>query len=64
MPSQIILLLIGLGVFALLVFGVMVLLSKFYRMVDQGTALIVNRRTATALGMPQSLLSRADQVIE
>jgi uncharacterized membrane protein YqiK len=46
MPSQLILLLVGLGVFALLGFGIVVILSKFYRMVDQGTALIVNRRTA------------------
>ncbi len=45
MPSQLILLAIGLGVFVLLGFGIVVILSKFYRMVDQGTALIVNRRT-------------------
>ncbi len=46
MPSQLLFLLIGLAIFGVVVFGVVVILSKFYRMVDQGTALIVNRRTS------------------
>lgn len=42
MPDQLVLILIVVGVIALVVFGVIIIVAKFYRQVDQGTALIVN----------------------
>jgi uncharacterized membrane protein YqiK len=45
MSQQLLLILLGIGVFAVVVVGLLVILAKFYRLVDQGAALIINRRT-------------------
>jgi uncharacterized membrane protein YqiK len=45
MSQQLLLILLGVGVFAVVVIGLLVILAKFYRLVDQGAALIINRRT-------------------
>lgn len=45
MSQQLLLILLGVGVFAVVVVGLLVILAKFYRLVDQGAALIINRRT-------------------
>jgi uncharacterized membrane protein YqiK len=42
MPDQLVLILIVVGVLALVIFGVIIIVAKFYRQVDQGMALIVN----------------------
>jgi uncharacterized membrane protein YqiK len=42
MSDEIILLLLGIGALAVFIFGLLVMIAKFYRQVDQGTALIVN----------------------
>jgi uncharacterized membrane protein YqiK len=45
MSQQLLLILLGIGVLAVVVVGLLVILAKFYRLVDQGAALIINRRT-------------------
>lgn len=42
MPESVLLIIVLVVVLALLVFGILVILAKFYRQVDQGRALIVN----------------------
>ncbi len=42
MPDQLVLVLIVVGVLVVLIFGIIVMVAKFWRQVDQGTALIVN----------------------
>jgi uncharacterized membrane protein YqiK len=42
MPDELVLILITVGALALLIFGVLIIVAKFYRQVEQGKALIVN----------------------
>lgn len=48
MPSWIVPVGIGVGILAVILFGIAIIVAKFYRQVDQGTALIVNRMGAEA----------------
>ncbi len=47
MPNQLFLILIIVGVAAIVITGILIILAKFFRQIDQGAALIVNRRTGT-----------------
>ncbi|MFO0615122.1 MAG: SPFH domain-containing protein [Polyangiaceae bacterium] len=42
MNDKLIMALIGVGIFVVVVLGIVIMIGKFYRQVDQGTALIVN----------------------
>jgi uncharacterized membrane protein YqiK len=42
MPDELVLILITIGALALLVFGILIIVAKFYRQVEQGKALIIN----------------------
>ena len=44
MPENLIPVVVVVGVLVLMLFGTMIIISKFYRMVDQGKALVVNTR--------------------
>jgi uncharacterized membrane protein YqiK len=46
MPANLVPVLVVIGFLVLLVFGVVIIVAKFYRQVDQGTALIVNTMKA------------------